>query len=365
MPAYKDNNNNTWFVKFRYKDWTGQSKEKKKRGFATKREALAWEENFKVRSAGNLEMSFRDFYEIYKEERFPRLKAVTQQEKKYIIESQILPYFGNRPINDISSADIIRWQNKLLSFRDKDGNPYTKTYLKTIHNQISSILNYAVKHYKLPSNPASIAGNIGSESDVKMKFWTLDEYKAFIETQMYDPIHYYCFQVLYWTGARVGETLALTQSDFDLEARTLSITKTYQVVNGKGIITPPKTPKSNRIIVLPEFLCDEMRDFFAIIPPDRKDDRIFRGATKSSLGRHLKAGADRVGIKKIRIHDLRHSHVSLLINLGYSAVAIADRMGHESIHITYKYAHLFPDTQQEMVDKLNQLALSKPEKGGN
>ena len=365
MPAYKDNNTNTWFVKFRYKDWTGQSKEKKKRGFATKRDALAWEESFKVRSAGTLEMSFRDFYEIYKEERFPRLKAVTQREKKYIIEAQILPYFGDRPINEITSADIIRWQNKLLSFRDKDGNPYSKTYLKTIHNQISSILNYAVKHYKLPSNPASIAGNIGSESDVKMKFWTLDEYKAFIETQMYDPIHYYCFQVLYWTGARVGETVALTQSDFDLENRTLSITKTYQVVDGKGIITPPKTPKSNRIIILPEFLCDEMRDFFAIIPPDRKDDRIFLGATKSSLGRHLKEGAKKVGLKKIRVHDLRHSHVSLLINMGYSAVAIADRMGHESIHITYKYAHLFPDTQQEMVDKLNQLALSTPEKGGN
>ena len=264
----------------------------------------------------------------------------------------------------VKSPKVAR-QNTLLAYRDKDGKPYSKTYLKTIHNQISAILNYAVKHYDLKSNPAAQAGNIGSEADVRMKFWTLDEYKKFIETQMYDPIHYHCFQVLYWAGVRVGEALALLQSDFDLENRTLSITKTYQVVYGKGIITQPKTPKSVRTIILPEFFCDEMRDYFSLIPPDRKDERIFIGATKSSLGRHLKAGADKVGVKKIRVHDLRHSHVSLLINLGYSAVAIADRMGHESIHITYKYAHLFPDTQQEMVDKLNQLASDLPGKGGN
>ena len=363
MPAYKDEKRNTWTVKFKYKDWTGKTKDKTKRGFATKREAVAWEESFKVKTAGTLEMTFRDFYEVYKEERFPRLKEVTQREKRYLIEDKILPYFGDRIISEITSTDIIRWQNTLLAFRDENGNPYAKTYLKTLHNQISSILNYAVRHYGLKMNPAAQAGNIGHESDIRMKFWTLDEYKTFIETQMYDPLFYYCFQVLYWTGVRVGEALALLQSDFDLEKRTLSITKTCQVVDGKELITTPKTAKSYRTIILPEFLCEEMKDFFSLIPPDRKNDRIFRGATKSSLGRHLKAGAKKIGVKQIRIHDLRHSHVSLLINLGYSAVAIADRMGHESIHITYKYAHLFPETQKEMVDKLNQLATAKTEKG--
>jgi len=64
-------------------------------------------------------------------------------------------------------------------------------------------------------------------------------------------------------------------------------------------------------------------------------------------------GAKAAGVKRIRIHDLRHSHVSLLIEMGFSALAIADRVGHESVDITYKYAHLFPSKQQEMAQKLD------------
>lgn len=68
----------------------------------------------------------------------------------------------------------------------------------------------------------------------------------------------------------------------------------------------------------------------------------------------MERGTKQTGVKRIRIHDLRHSHVSLLIDMGFSAVAIADRVGHESIDITYRYAHLFPTKQTEMADKLNQ-----------
>ena len=310
-------------------------------------------------------MTLRDFYEVYKEERFPRLKEVTRSAKEYMIADKILTAFGDKKLNEITSTDVIRWQNELLAYRDNEGKPYSKSYLKTLHNQLSAILNYAVKFYKLPVNPAAQAGNVGNESDIKMRFWTLEEYKKFSETMMYDPVHYYCFQILYWMGIREGEALALLQSDFDFNAKTLSITKTYQVVNGEHLITPPKTTKSIRKVIIPDFLVEELKDFFATIPPEMKQERIFYGVTKSTLYRHLKEGAQKAGLKKIRVHDLRHSHVSLLINLGFNAVAIADRVGHESIHITYRYAHLFPDTQQDMANKLNALADNKPEKGGN
>ena len=287
MSVYKDKNKNTWYCKIRYRDWTGATKETTKRGFATRRDAIAWEESFRARLSGNLDMTLNDFYKIYKEERFPRLKEVTRSEKDYIFRDKILPYFGEKRVCDITSTDVIKWQNELLEHRDAEGNPYAKTYLKTVHNQLSSILNYAVRFYHLPINPAAQAGNIGNESEVHMKFWTLDEYKKFQYEAMEYPRFYYIFQVLYWTGIREGESLALLQSDFDFEKKTLSISKTYQVVNGRAIVTTPKTAKSVRIVPLPDFLCEEIKEYFETIPYEMKDERIFYGITKSSLTRCL------------------------------------------------------------------------------
>ena len=116
-------------------------------------------------------------------------------------------------------------------------------------------------------------------------------------------------------------------------------------------ITTPKTKKSNRTIKMPNFLCDEMRDYLGMLYGVKKKDRIFT-VTKSYLHHEMDRGAKEAGVKRIRIHDLRHSHISLLIDMGFSAVAIADRVGHESIEITYRYAHLFPSKQAEMADKI-------------
>lgn len=75
--------------------------------------------------------------------------------------------------------------------------------------------------------------------------------------------------------------------------------------------------------------------------------------TKSYLHKEMTRGAVSAGVKRIRIHSIRHSAISLLIDMGFSALAIADRVGHESIDITYNYAHLFPSRQTEMADRLD------------
>ena len=149
-----------------------------------------------------------------------------------------------------------------------------------------------------------------------------------------------------------GELLALTPADFDFEKKTLRINKSYQRLQGKDVITTPKTKKSNRVIQMPDFLCDEIQDYFKHLYGLEADSRIFP-LSKYALKRGMAYGCKASGVKVIRIHDLRHSHVSLLINMGYSAVAIGNRVGHESVEITYRYAHLFPTVQKEMADKLN------------
>ena len=146
--------------------------------------------------------------------------------------------------------------------------------------------------------------------------------------------------------------LALTPADFDFKNNTVRVNKTYQRLHGEDIITPPKTKKSNRTIKMPQFLCDEIQEYIATSYGLRKKDRLFI-ITKSQLEREMLRGSEAASVKKIRIHDLRHSHVSLLIDMGFSAVAIAERVGHESIEITYRYAHMFPSKQTEMAERLN------------
>ena len=187
-----------------------------------------------------------------------------------------------------------------------------------------------------------------------MLFWTKEEYKKFSFEMMDKPVSFYAFEMLYWCGIREGELLALTPADFNFDKETVTINKSYQRLKGQDVITSPKTKKSNRTIKMPKFLCEEMKEYLGMLYGLKKKDRIFT-VTKSYLHHEMDRGAKAVGVKRIRIHDLRHSHISLLIDMGFSAVAIADRVGHESIDITYQYAHLFPSKQIEMAEKLDDL----------
>ena len=193
---------------------------------------------------------------------------------------------------------------------------------------------------------------MGKKKNREMLFWTKEEYLKFADVMRDKPLSYYAFEMLYWTGIREGELLALTPEDFDFEKQTVTINKSFQHLNGRDIITSPKTEKSNRTIKLPNFLCDEIQDYLKMLYDVGLDDRMFP-VTKSYLYREMERGSKQAGIKRIRIHDIRHSHVSLLIDMGFSATAIADRVGHESIDITYNYAHLFPSKQTEMAEKLD------------
>ena len=193
-----------------------------------------------------------------------------------------------------------------------------------------------------------------------MLFWTKEEYLKFAEAMMDKPVSYYAFEMLYWCGIRLGELLALTPKDFDFEKQTLTINKSYQRLNGKDVITSPKTKKSNRTIKMPKFLCEEMQDYIGMLYEIEENERLFR-ITKHYLHHEMDRGAKEAGVKRIRIHDLRHSAISLLIEMGFSALAIAERVGHESIDITYKYAHLFPTKQTEMANKLDMERMEKEE----
>lgn len=359
MAVYKDKDK--WRVIYRFTDWKGERKQTQKRGFATKREALMWEREVMLKQEAKLDMTFSSFFEIYEADKKKRVKQNTWESKSHVIRTKILPYFGQRKMGEIEPKDVIAWQNELLSYKGENGEVYSPTYLKTIHSQLSAIFNHAVRFYHLPSNPAQRAGTMGSEEHKEMLFWTKEEYLKFADVMMDKPVSYYAFELLYWCGIRMGELLALTPTDFDFEKSTLTINKSYQRLKGKDIITSPKTVKSNRVVKMPKFLCEEIQEYIGMLYKIDEKERLFQ-VTKSYLHHEMDRGAKAAGVKRIRIHDLRHSHISLLIEMGFSALAIADRVGHESIDITYGYAHLFPNKQTEMANKLDMQRVEKEDK---
>ena len=205
MAVIKNNKTGMWEVRTYYKDLTGARKQKTKRGFAKKSEALEWERNFKLKEDQSISMSFKSFVDIYLTDLEPRIKRNTFLTKKHIIETKILPYFGKRKLDDIRTSDVIQWQNEIMKLKKDNGELFSPTYLKTIHNQLSAILNHAVNMYGLKDNVARKAGTMGKEENKEMEFWTQEEFQAFLEFVADKPISYFAFEMLYWTGIREGD----------------------------------------------------------------------------------------------------------------------------------------------------------------
>lgn len=354
------NSKGLWDIQFYYKDYRGKNTKKHKRNFKTKREAIEWADKFILKQSHNLHMTFQSFWELYRDDMSQRLRENTVCTKDYIVELKVLPYFGEKQIADITAADIRHWQNSLM----KEG--YSQTYLKTINNQLSAIFNYAVRYYDLPKNPCTQAGSMGRGKAEEMKFWTQEEFETFIEFVRDKPVSYYAFLTLYWTGIRLGELLALSLSDFNAEKKTLSTTKSYQRIKGRDVITEPKTAKGKRLITLPEFLVLELEEYVNKLYGMMADDRLF-SITKSYLEKEMIRGVELSGVKKIRLHDLRHSHASLLISkLGAQPNLVAERLGHEKIQTTLStYSHLYPNQSRDLADQLNGLIEDRDEEEGD
>lgn len=202
MTVIKNQKSNTYEVRTYYKDWTGVRKQKTKRGFKRKCDAQEWERAFKLKENLSLDMYFEDFVDLYLNDIKSRIKYNTWLTKKHIVEKKILPYFSKKKLQEIKPSDIRQWQNTMMNYRNKQGEGYSQVYLKTIHNQLSAILNHAVNFYDLKSNAARKAGSMGKERTKEMLFWTKEEYMKFIEAVADKPISFYAFEILYWCGVR-------------------------------------------------------------------------------------------------------------------------------------------------------------------
>ena len=186
-----------------------------------------------------------------------------------------------------------------------------------------------------------------------MKIWTQEEYERFA-SKIKKSAMKLAFDILFYTGIRSGELLALTPEDIMPDKR-LNINKNYAKIKGEELFLEPKTPKSKRTLAIPDFLYDDIHEYVSQLYGILPTDRIFY-FTKSALEKELKRNAPAAGLEPIRIHDLRHSHASMLIDMGFDVLEISERLGHESVKTTLDtYSHLYPDKDKKLAGALNKL----------
>lgn len=232
MPQYKYpvKNGIKWMAKFNYTDSkSGKAKTEYKRGFASKREAKKYEEDF----IENLIMPeeteiepIRTFGEVFQEylmsHKRADIKESTLETKFNIFNKHIFPTFEEKQVDTITDDDIANWQNEIKSVVQPNGKHFSESYLRTIQSQFNSIINYALNKGYMKSNPLVDIKNMGIK-DKRVEFWTPEEYEKFAYYAMEYPQYYYAYEVLYWCGLRIGELLALSLSDIDFEGGIISV----------------------------------------------------------------------------------------------------------------------------------------------
>ena len=199
MSAYKDKTQGTWYVSFRYIDWTGKKTQKLKRGFKTKKEALNYEKEFIRKTAADMKMEMNSFIQVYFEDKKNELKENSIRNKQHMMNKHIVPYFGTRKMNEITPAEIIQWQNTIQE------KGYSKTYERMIQNQLNALFNHAQKIYNLKENPCKKVKKMGKSDANKLEFWTKAEYDSFIAGIEPESEDYLIFEILFWTGIREGD----------------------------------------------------------------------------------------------------------------------------------------------------------------
>lgn len=345
--AYREKDTKKWTAQWFESTATCERKKRRKRGFATKREALEFERQKKLNSSRSMDMKLNEFVEVYFEDKKNELKERSIRNKRYMIEQHIIPYFGDCMMSEIAPSQIISWQNEIQT------KGFSESYLRMIQNQLTALFTHATKIYDLKVNPCKKVTKMGSSNSRSLTFWTIDEYRQFISTIEPGTRYYIIFEILFWTGCRIGELLALTKSDIDFYNNQISISKTYYRVDGKDIITEPKTKQSIRVIDIPNFLKEEIKEYvdgYYGFPDNERIFPIVQEAVQHKMKRHI----EKSGVKKIRVHDLRHSHTSYLINCGVEPLVIKERLGHKDIKITLNtYGHLYPNKQKSVAQLLD------------
>lgn len=356
MTVYKDEKYNTWYFSVRYKDSNGRMKQTKRRGFQRKRDAVKAQTQFldDINKKKNETRTFNEIVNDFKNYSIGRKKDRTIINQNNLIDTVLSPYFGNMKIDEISPSDVDTFYRSII-------NNYSNASMKTIRRSLSSIMNFAVNFYDLRKNVVNIVELPKKEETNKIKYWTLEQFNEF-RRHVKSPVQIAMFEILFWSGIRKGELLALRFNDIDFDNNLITISRSW---NGTDI-TSVKTTPSDRTISVPNHVIDSIRELIEFKKHKykfvKKTDYLFTGrsietpfapANVNSLLKRIIAKTD---LPEIRVHYFRHSHASMLINSGVSLYVVSRHLGHSDIQTTANiYGHLYPNTESEIGELLNNI----------
>lgn len=336
MPAYKDKNGK-WYCKFYYKDYSGESRQKKKSGFALRKDALAWERDFiENHAAVNNDISLDALVNKYLVDLKARARKASYERFLSMANYHIFGVF-NCSASEVTPLMVKEWQYVL-----KDKGLAPNTIRRTVA-LLSSIFNWGISFCGLQKNPVKVAKHVVPKEKREYVILTKQQYE---QLEFPGAEYKVFFDVLFYTGLRFGECLALTIGD--IEGKNISVTKSR---DKKNVIAAPKTQNSIRNVLMPKFLADEVQEHIKTMYKAEKGDLLFN-ISRSTATRNFKAALRKCGFPEMRIHDLRHSHASMMIELGCNILLVAERLGDTPETALSIYSHLYPGKQEEFVSMI-------------
>lgn len=343
MASFKMIEKGNWEVSFYCKQYNGENKKIKKRGFATKKKASEYANNYIKLHTGAIDTMFFDVVDEFINYKQDKIKYHTKLVYKKV-QKKIHELFENKPINQITKGDIARFLDKLKN---------TPVQQKEVKQKINLIFKYASVYYNLNYNPMNNLEYELTKNKPKIKeILTLEEFKKLDEILKVrvKPLTRLYYNMMYYSGARPGEIAGLTLNDIDLENCTININKTRLTSLRTN---SPKNLSSNRIVTLPKKCIDMLKKVVNLNIP--KKEFIF--AIASAYSRCLSQIIKEYNFpKKISLHSFRHSHVSLLIEQGVEITSISQRIGHKNSQVTLSiYAHFYKKKNDKILDILNKI----------
>ena len=363
------NGQRVYYIRTYVEDETGHSKQIKKsnkKWIGRDGKVKAQEEENRLKNQNFIkskDMTIEQLAERYFKHMETKIKTSTMVKKKSLYSLYIRPHLGYKKVFKLSNADVINFHDELDkvkivitskdSKRDIGEYPLSVRYKQNIHVILNSILNFGCKYIDLDRNVAFAVGNYTFPKGSKRKelnYLTKDEFNRVIE-QVDDEKYKDFLTLLFYTGMRRGELLALKQKNIDLDNNTIKICESLNPDNGSNA-TVPKTNKSNRIIKIMEIVK-------SILLKYQNKDCIFGLETinPTTLQRKCDLACKKANIdKNIRIHDLRHSFASMCVNANVPIEILSEYLGHENKSTTWDtYSHLYPNSQNKLVDTLENM----------
>ncbi|BBG39961.1 site-specific recombinase, phage integrase family [Streptococcus pneumoniae] len=346
-----------------------------RKGFKTKKEATEAEHylrsvELKERFYG-AKITVPMLYDMLKEEdsiNHRKISYINTQENNY--NKHIREYFINVDnVGKLTYEDIYQFREQLRQkIAQNTDKPLSTNTINKIMILLKKIFDVGLRKGYYSNNPVKLLKKLPIEKP-KMQFWTIAEFQQFLKLFEGDEYNIkLLFTVLFFTGLRLGEALALTWQDIDFTSNTIHVTKSTYVNKGISHISTTKTKAGTRRIIINKKLSQELETWqkkqakqLQQFSNDITTLQVFQNSpiiiTKNAIEKQYKKILERDNtLKKIRIHDFRHSHASLLINNGEDYLVVKERLGHASITTTIDtYSHLYPSKQKDLADKLDEL----------